>query len=114
MDMALIILKQTLTMATYMAIGWCLFKCGKITLDGSKTLATLLMWLIIPVVVIRAFCVEFSMDKLVMLGQSFLLSATARLIPRRQRRQPQILLRMSGRAVWRRSANTQRSLITSN
>lgn len=77
MDMALIILKQTLTMATYMAIGWCLLKCGKITLDGSKTLATLLMWLIIPVVVIRAFCVEFSMDKLVMLGQSFLLSAVA-------------------------------------
>jgi len=77
MDMALIILKQTLTMAIYMAVGWCLFKCGKITLDGSKTLATLLMWLIIPVVVIRAFCVEFSMDKLMMLGQSFLLSAVA-------------------------------------
>ena len=77
MDMALIILKQTLTMATYMGIGWCLFKCGKITLDGSKTLATLLMWLIIPVVVIRAFCVEFSVEKLWMLAQSFLLSAVA-------------------------------------
>lgn len=80
MEMALIILKQTLTMATYMAIGWCLFKCGKITLDGSKTLATLLMWLIIPAVVIRAFCVEFSVDRLIMLAQSFLLSAVALLI----------------------------------
>lgn len=80
MDMALIILKQTLTMALYMAIGWCLFKAGKMTLEGSKTLATLLMWLIIPVVVIRAFCVEFSTEKLLMLAQSFLLSAVALLI----------------------------------
>jgi len=77
MEMAFIILKQTLTMATYMAVGWCLFKRKKITLEGSRTLATLLMWLIIPVVVIRAFCVEFSMHKLLMLGQSFLLSAVA-------------------------------------
>lgn len=80
MEMAWIILKQTLTMATYMAVGWCLFKCGKMTLEGSKTLATLLMWLIIPVVVIRAFCVEFSVHRLWMLLQSFALSAVALLI----------------------------------
>ncbi len=77
MEMALIILQQTLTMATYMAVGWCLFKCKKITVEGSKTLATLLMWLIVPTVVIRAFCVEFSMARLGMLAQSFLLSAVA-------------------------------------
>ena len=43
MEMAMIILKQTLVMALYMAGGYALFKGGKITLEGSRTLANTLL-----------------------------------------------------------------------
>lgn len=77
MEMAWIILKQTLVMALYMAGGFALYKGGKITKEGSRTLASTLLWLIIPVVLVRSFCVEFTHEKLIMLGQSFLLSTLA-------------------------------------
>lgn len=74
MQMAFIILQQTLVMALIMAAGYILFKKGKITLEGSRVLANLLVFLIIPAKMIDSFCVEYSAEKLVMLGQSFLLS----------------------------------------
>lgn len=77
MEMAAIILKQTLTMALYMAAGWALFKTGKITQDGSRVLGTLLLHLIVPCVLVKSFCVEFSMEKLMMFVQSFLLCSVA-------------------------------------
>lgn len=77
MEMAFIILKQTLVMGIYMAAGYVLFKAGKITLEGSRTLANVLIWLITPCMLIRSFCVEYSTEKLIMLGQSFLLSTIA-------------------------------------
>lgn len=73
MDMALIILKQTLVMALYMAAGWALCKSGKITHEGSRALSSLLVWLVIPVVLLRPFCVDFSMQKLINLAASFLM-----------------------------------------
>lgn len=77
METALIILKQTLVMALYMTGGYALYKGGKITQEGSRTIANMLLWLIVPVVLVRSFCVPFTMDKLVMLGESFLLSTVA-------------------------------------
>jgi len=77
MEMAWIILKQTLTMGLYMAAGFALYKCGKITQEGSRTLAQVLIFLIIPVVMIRSFCVECTPERLSMLGWSFLLATIA-------------------------------------
>lgn len=77
MDMAWILLKQTLMMGLYMAAGFALYKGGKITLEGSRTLANLLLWLIIPCVIVRSFCVPFSMERLRGLGESFLLATLA-------------------------------------
>ena len=77
MEMAFIILKQTLVMGIYMAAGYILFKTGKITLEGSRTLANVLIWLITPCMLIRSFCVEYSTEKLIMLGQSFVLCTIA-------------------------------------
>lgn len=79
MEMAFVILKQTLVMAIYMAAGYLLFKKGKITLEGSRTLANVLVWLIVPVMLIRSFCVECTAERLVMLGQSFILATVAML-----------------------------------
>ncbi len=38
-----IVFQQTLTMAIYMLVGFALFKGGKITKEGSKSLANLLV-----------------------------------------------------------------------
>lgn len=75
--MAGILLRQTLVMGLYMAAGYTLFKAGKMTLEGSKALANLLLWLIVPCVMVRSFCVPFSGEQLRWLGQSFLLSTLA-------------------------------------
>lgn len=80
MTLPLIVLKQTLTMALYIAIGFTLFKTKKITLVGSKDLATLLLWLVVPAVLINSFCVPYSPEKLRELGVSFLLGLLALLL----------------------------------
>lgn len=77
MTLPLIILTQTVCMALYMAAGFALFKCGKITQTGSKDLGTLLLWLVIPAVIIDSFCVPFSWEKLQELGWSTLLGVIA-------------------------------------
>lgn len=77
MELAAIILKQTLTMAIYMAIGFFLFKSGKITKEGSKNIAALLLWIVLPAVIVNSFCVSYSAEKLGQFFVSFLLSAAA-------------------------------------
>lgn len=64
MSLPMIVLKQTLTMALYMAMGFLLFKGGKISKIGSKDLATLLLWLVVPAVIINSFCVPYSAEKM--------------------------------------------------
>ena len=80
MEMALIIFRQTLVMFLYMLAGFALFRSGKLTARGSKEIASLLLWLIIPAVLINSFCVEFSDKKLLEFTQSTLLGAFSLLI----------------------------------
>lgn len=77
MELPLIVLRQTLTMAIYMVIGYALFKAKKITKEGSKNIATLLLWIVLPAVIINSFCVAFSLEKLRQFFISFLLAALA-------------------------------------
>ena len=77
MQMAGIILKQTITMGLYMLMGFVLYRTGKLTKEGSRCIATMLLWLILPVVIIRSFLKPFSMDNLAALGFSFLLGGIA-------------------------------------
>lgn len=77
MTLSLIVLKQSLTMALYIAIGFALFKGKKITQAGSKDLASLLLWLVIPAVLINSFCVPYSAERLKAFGISFLLGLLA-------------------------------------
>lgn len=69
-----IIFRQSLTMALYMSMGYLLFRHGKITAEGSKSVAAILLWLVIPGVIINSFCVEFTSERLKQLGVSALLS----------------------------------------
>ena len=47
MEIAIIIFQQILTMALYMMAGFALFKTGKISVSGSKTIANILLWIIV-------------------------------------------------------------------
>lgn len=80
MTLPLTVLKQTLTMSLYIAMGFALFKGKKITLAGSKDLATLLLWLVVPAMLINSFCVPYSAEKLREFGVSFLLGLLALLL----------------------------------
>lgn len=75
METALIVFKQTVVMFLYMFAGFILFKTGKMTIKGSKDIASLLVYLVIPTVIVNSFCVERSAAKVVELAQSTLIAA---------------------------------------
>ena len=58
MELTWIVFQQTVTMALYMAMGYLLYAGKKISAEGSKSLAAILLWLVIPAVIINSFCVE--------------------------------------------------------
>lgn len=55
MEILSILCTQTAIMFLYMAIGFVLYRTGLVTKDGSKALANLLLYIILPCVVIRSF-----------------------------------------------------------
>lgn len=71
MELSWIILQQTLRMALYMLLGYLLYK--KIGVEGSRTLANLLLWLIIPSTILNSFCVEYTAERMGSFLISFLL-----------------------------------------
>lgn len=65
--------QQTFIMFLYMLAGAVLYKKRKITQSGSRDLATMLLWLVLPAVIINSFCVQFSVYKLIEITISFML-----------------------------------------
>lgn len=55
--------KQLLTMFLYMLIGFLLFKKDLVTKEGSRSLANLLLYCILPCVIIRSFYTERTPEK---------------------------------------------------
>lgn len=78
--MALIILQQILAMALYMVCGYLLYKTGKISDEGSKSIANLLPWVLIPSTLINSFLTEYSAEKMRELLISFSMAALTLLI----------------------------------
>ena len=62
-------------MFLYMFAGYILFRTEKLTIRGSRDIAAILVWLVIPAVIVNSFCVEFSRLKLIQLAESALISA---------------------------------------
>ena len=58
MEMAMILARQILQMFLLAAIGYALFKTGKISREGSKALGNILIYLALPAVIINGFLVE--------------------------------------------------------
>ena len=78
--MALIILQQIVIMSLYMLCGYWLYKTGKITEEGSKSIANLLPWAVIPSTLINSFLIEYSDEKMKLLMISFGMAALTLLI----------------------------------
>ena len=54
------VLGQILLMFLYLIIGYVLYRTGLITQEGSKALAHLLLYCVLPCVVLKSFCIEYS------------------------------------------------------
>lgn len=80
MEIAMILFKQIMIMFLLLLIGMLLFRYKKISIQGSKELGSLLLYVVIPVVIIKSFCVERTQERIAGLGWSFLLSLLSLLI----------------------------------
>lgn len=80
MEILGLLMGQIVTMFLYMAVGYWLFRVGKLSPKGSRELAGMLVWLVIPVVVIKSFCVEPTPDRIWTLGISTTAAAASLLL----------------------------------
>ena len=80
MELSLIILKQIILMFIYMMIGFLLYKKKFVTEQGSKELGKILLYVILPVVIVKAYLVTFSVGLLKGLVLSFMASLLALLL----------------------------------
>lgn len=65
-----VVLGQILLMFLYLIIGYVLYRTGLITQEGSKALAHLLLYCMLPCVVLKSFCIEYSAKGAVKLAVS--------------------------------------------
>lgn len=75
MEYVVILLKQILMMAILSACGFLLFKAKKITHEGSRTIANILIYISLPCVIVNSFLVERTKEK--MLGLAISAAAAA-------------------------------------
>ena len=77
MATSLILLRQVVIMFLLVAIGFIAFRAGKITQEGSRTIANLLIYVSLPAVIIRSFMVERTPERIVSLLISMALAVGA-------------------------------------
>ena len=80
MEFALIIGKQILTMFLYIAVGFVLYRANLITKEGSRGLANLLLYCILPCVIINSFQAERTAEKMYEVGLSMGIGAAVLLL----------------------------------
>ena len=72
MDIIILLIKQNLIMICYMVIGYFLFKKKLITNSGSNEIGKLLLYVVLPIAIIKSYSIDFSTKMLVGLIISFL------------------------------------------
>lgn len=65
MSGTVMIIQQVVIMFLLAAIGCVMFKTGKITKEGSKSLANILLYLCLPCVIINGFLVDYSRERVI-------------------------------------------------
>ena len=77
MEFMNVLVTQVCIMFLLMMIGVLLFRTKKISVQGSKDIGNILVYVIMPCVVVNAYMTEFSMERLRGLAIAFGLSAAA-------------------------------------
>ena len=80
MDTVLQLIGQIVIMFLLAGIGYILFRTGKISLEGSKTIGNILIYIVLPTVIIKGFLVERTPERMLGLAVSAGLAAGALLI----------------------------------
>lgn len=75
-----VILQQSALMFLFIGIGFLLFKTKKITEQGSKTIANILVYAVLPAVIVKSFCKAPTVENMTALGTSALLGFGALII----------------------------------
>ena len=63
METVSIVVNQTLVMFLLIGVGYILFKSGKISQNGSKDMASMLVTVVIPAVIINSFSTNYTQEK---------------------------------------------------
>lgn len=80
MEFMSVLFEQVIIMFVLMFVGYLLFINKKISLAGSRDLGNILVYIIMPSVVINAYLSESSLERLKILGISFIFSFLALLV----------------------------------
>ncbi len=80
MEIITLLMRQNIIMFIYMFIGIFLYKKKLLTTAGSSDIGRLLLYIIMPVAILKSYLQEFSMDMLIGLGLSFGASLAALLL----------------------------------
>lgn len=80
MELAWILLRQNITMVIYMVIGYFLYSKKLITKNGSGELGKLVLYIVMPAVIIKAYMMDFSLQALRRLGLSMAAAAVCLLL----------------------------------
>lgn len=80
MELSVTVLKQIILMFVYMTTGFLLYKKKLVTKQGSKELGMVLLYVILPVVIVKAYLIPFSAKLLKGLVLSFLASLLSLLL----------------------------------
>ena len=80
MEFSLIILRQTILMSLFMLIGYLLYRGKKIDAQGSKSIAALLVWAVIPANVVKSCLLPYSSERMAQMAQCFFLAAAVLMI----------------------------------
>ena len=77
MDLFTILLKQLMIMSIFICIGYILFKKKMITVNGSKELSNLLLYIVLPAVIINSYNVKSTPERVEGIVISFIVSLIA-------------------------------------
>lgn len=71
MDIIILLIKQNIVMLCYMIIGYFLFKKKLLTNLGSNEIGKLLLYVVMPIAIIKSYSIDFSKEMLIGLCISF-------------------------------------------
>ena len=74
MEMVILLLKQNFIMLIYLLIGYFLYKKHLVSIQGSGDIGRILLYVIMPVAIVRSYLADFSVERLEMLAVSFVLA----------------------------------------